>query len=71
MLLQPRGGALAQSIEDVLDALPDAMRTSVSSETHSAAVELTTGVHLSVRDAIDELGALREDISEPAATGST
>jgi glutamate---cysteine ligase / carboxylate-amine ligase len=63
MLLQPRGGALAQSIEDVLEALPDAMRTSVSSETHSAAVELTTGVHPSVGDAVKELGALREDIS--------
>jgi glutamate---cysteine ligase / carboxylate-amine ligase len=63
MLLQPQGGALAQSIETVLEALPDAMRTSVSSETHSAAVELTTGVHATVGDAIHELGALREDIS--------
>jgi gamma-glutamyl:cysteine ligase YbdK (ATP-grasp superfamily) len=59
MLLQPRGGALAQSIETVLEALPDAMRTSVSSETHSAAVELTTGVHATVADAVHELGALR------------
>ncbi len=63
MLLQPRGGALAQSIEAVLEALPDAMRTSVSSETHSAAVELTTGVHDSVGGAVDELGTLREDIA--------
>src|SRR5215217_5886596 len=63
MLLQPRGGALAQSIGKVLDALPQAMRSSVSSETHSAAVELTTRVHGRVQDAVLELGGLREDIS--------
>ena len=36
MLLQPQGGALAQSIAEVLEVLPEGLRTSVSSETHSA-----------------------------------
>jgi carboxylate-amine ligase len=63
MLLQPRGGALAQSIGEVLDALPAGLQTRVSSETHSAAVELTTGIHVGVPDAVAELGHLRRDIS--------
>jgi carboxylate-amine ligase len=63
MLLQPQGGALAQSIAEVLDALPDALRTRVSSETHSAAVELTTRVHERVAGAVAELGRLRREIA--------
>jgi glutamate---cysteine ligase / carboxylate-amine ligase len=63
MLLQPRGGALAQSIGAVLDVLPEDLHASVSSETHSAAVELTTGIHERVADAVGELGRLRRDIA--------
>jgi carboxylate-amine ligase len=63
MLLQPTGGALAQSISEVLEALPAGLEPSVSSETHSAAVELTTGIHGRVEDAIAELARLRGDIS--------
>jgi glutamate---cysteine ligase / carboxylate-amine ligase len=63
MLLQPTGGGLAQSIAAVLEALPDRLTSRVSSETHSAAVELTTGVHDRVGDAIEDLGRLRHDIA--------
>jgi carboxylate-amine ligase len=63
MLLQPHGGALAQSIGAVLEVLPEGLHASVSSETHSAAVELTTGVHEGVQGALAELGRLRQDIS--------
>ena len=48
MLLAPRGGTLAQSIGDVLAVLPEHLHGKVTSETHSAAVELTTGIHARV-----------------------
>jgi carboxylate-amine ligase len=64
MLLQPRGGALAQSIGEVLEALPDHLRPQVSSETHSAAVELTTGVHERVSGGVAELVRLRREIHD-------
>jgi carboxylate-amine ligase len=63
MLLQPASRALAQSIADVLSALPEGLHGSVSSETHSAAVELTTGVHARVDEAVADLGRLRRDIA--------
>jgi carboxylate-amine ligase len=63
MLLRPRGGTLAQSIGAVLDVLPEGLRASISSETHSAAVELTTGVHRRVDDAVADLWRLRRDIA--------
>ena len=62
MLLDPRTWALAPAIDDVLDAWPEATRDSVSSETHSSAVELRTGVHGNVAGAIAELGALRAQL---------
>jgi carboxylate-amine ligase len=67
MLLQPQGGALAQSIAEVLGALPDHLRPQVSSETHSAAVELTTGVHERVGGAVAELERLRHEIHDVLA----
>ena len=45
MLLDPRDWSLAPAIDDVLAALPEELRDHVSSETHSSAVELRTGVH--------------------------
>jgi carboxylate-amine ligase len=63
MLLQPAGGALAQSISVVLAALPERLDEGVSSETHSAAVELTTGVHERVDGALGELARLRRDLA--------
>jgi glutamate---cysteine ligase / carboxylate-amine ligase len=59
MLVYPGSWALAQAVEQVLQRLPDDLRAHVCSETHSSAVELTTGVHRSVADAVAELGSLR------------
>jgi len=59
MLLDPRDWTLAPAIDDVLAALPDALRDHVSSETHSSAVELRTGVHANVAGAVTELAAAR------------
>ena len=78
MLLDPRDWSLAPAIDDVLEALPEELRDHVSSETHSSAAELRTGVHARVGDAIAELGQLRAQLSavlEPlglaAATAGT
>jgi len=60
MLLDPgRGWALTPAIDAVLDAWPEDSRDSVSSETHASAVELRTGVHANVGDAVTELSQLR------------
>ena len=64
MLLDPRDWTLAPAIDDVLAALPDALRDHVSSETHSSAVELRTGVHANVAGAVTELAALRDQLGE-------
>jgi carboxylate-amine ligase len=63
MLLDPANGwALAPAIDDVLGAWPQETRDSVSSETHSSAVELRTGVHATVAGAIAELARLRAEL---------
>jgi glutamate---cysteine ligase / carboxylate-amine ligase len=63
MLLDPDSGwALAPAIDDVLAAWPQSTRDRVSSETHSSAVELRTGVHAGVREAVGELGELRAEL---------
>jgi len=60
MILDPaQGHALAPAIDDVLAAWPEELLDRVSSETHASAVELRTGVHATVGDAIAELGELR------------
>ena len=43
----------------VAEALPPDLRRSVSTETHAAALELQTGVHGTVAEAVAELGRLR------------
>jgi carboxylate-amine ligase len=63
MLLDPRTWALAPAIDEVLAAWPEATRDSASSETHSSAVELRTGVHGTVAAAIAELRALRAQLT--------
>ena len=63
MLLDPRDWTLAPAIDDVLAALPDELRDHVSSETHSSAAELRTGVHATVGEAIAELGHLRAQLN--------
>ena len=67
MLLDPRTWSLAPAIDEVLAAWPEATRDSASSETHSCAVELRTGVHSSVGDAIAELGSLRAQLTSVLA----
>jgi carboxylate-amine ligase len=64
MLLEPNGFALAQAIHEVLNDMPDALGEHITSETHSAAVELGTGVHRHVGAAVDQLGRLRLRLSE-------
>jgi len=64
MLLDTRDWTLAPAIDDVLAALPDALRDHVSSETHSSAVELRTGVHANVAGAVTELAALRDQLGD-------
>lgn len=62
MLLDPHTWALAPAIDEVLAAWPQDSRDSASSETHSSAVELRTGVHSTVADAIGELATLRAQL---------
>ncbi|MEA2244237.1 MAG: glutamate---cysteine ligase / carboxylate-amine ligase [Solirubrobacteraceae bacterium] len=65
MLLDPsRAWALSPAIDDVLAAWPEATRDHVSSETHSSAVELRTGVHPTAGDAVAELAELRAQLGE-------
>jgi carboxylate-amine ligase len=68
MLLDPSGWSLAQAIDDVLSVLPDDLRRHMSSETHSAAIELNTGVHRTVATAVHELGDLRCRLTEALGT---
>ena len=63
MLLHPGSWSLAQAIDDVLRVASPLEREQMSSETHSAAVELTTGVHRTVSSAVGELRALRTSLS--------
>ncbi|MEA2193620.1 MAG: glutamate---cysteine ligase / carboxylate-amine ligase, partial [Solirubrobacteraceae bacterium] len=63
MLLDPRTWALAPAIDDVLAAWPADTVDSASSETHSSAVELRTGVHATVGGAIAELRELRTQLT--------
>ena len=68
MLLDPRDWTLAPRIDDVLAVLPGALRGHVSSETHSSAAELRTGVHTTVGDAVRELGELRAQLNDVLAS---
>ena len=65
MLLDPsRDWALAQRIEDVLAALPAALASYLSAETHQAAIELMTDPHVSVSAAVAQLRSLREELGD-------
>ena len=68
MLLDPADWTLAPAIDKVLAALPDELRDHVSSETHSSAAELRTGVHATVGAAVGELGRLRAQLNEVVAS---
>ncbi len=63
MLVAPDADwALSPAIDEVLDAWPAQTREHVSSETHSSAVELRTGVHATVGDALTEMAELRSEL---------
>lgn len=63
MLVDPdRDWALSPAIDDVLDAWPEETRKHVSSETHSSVVELRTGVHATVAEAMAEMCELRAEL---------
>ncbi len=63
MLLHPYSWALAGAIDVLLPRLPEELRGKVVSETHSAAVELNTGVHATVAGAVGELRDLRSRLA--------
>ena len=64
MLVEPEGWCLAQKIDEVMSVLPDHIRDHVSPETHSATLELATGVNGTVGTAASELVQLRESMSD-------
>ncbi|HUR83971.1 MAG TPA: YbdK family carboxylate-amine ligase [Solirubrobacteraceae bacterium] len=63
MLVDPeRGWALSPAINEVLDAWPEHVSEHASSETHSSAVELRTGVHATVAEAVVQMAELRTEL---------
>jgi glutamate---cysteine ligase / carboxylate-amine ligase len=59
MLLNPHDWSLAQQIDRVLPRLPAAMAEHVTRETHTSALELSTGVHPTADGVLGELRSLR------------
>ena len=64
MLLEPRGWALDSRSDEVLAALPEAMRGRTAAETHGSALELATHPHAEIRSASAELTELRSGLAE-------
>jgi glutamate---cysteine ligase / carboxylate-amine ligase len=67
MLLDPRDWSLAFRSDQVIAGLKPDVRDRVTPETHAAVMEVTTGVHRGVADAIAELGALRRSLARSLA----
>jgi glutamate---cysteine ligase / carboxylate-amine ligase len=78
MLLRPTTWMLAPVIDDVLPALAPELAAHVSAETNASMLELATGVHTDVGDAVEELaylrGRLRDELGSlglaPATAGT-
>jgi carboxylate-amine ligase len=64
MLLDQLSWALAHRIDSVLPRLPHGRTASFTAETHGSALEIQTGVHGTIPDAIEELTALRRELDE-------
>jgi len=62
MLLDRMTWMLAHRIDSVLPRLPSAGESRFTAETHGSALEIQTGVHHSVGDAIAELAGLRQEL---------
>jgi glutamate---cysteine ligase / carboxylate-amine ligase len=67
MLLDPDGWSLAFRSDEVRAALPAELRDRVTLETHAAVMEIATGVHSRVGDAVGELVRLRERVARALA----
>jgi glutamate---cysteine ligase / carboxylate-amine ligase len=67
MLLDPRDWSLAFRSEEVIAGLGPDLRDRVTPETHAAVMEVTTGVHRRVADAVAELAGLRWKLSRALA----
>jgi carboxylate-amine ligase len=67
MLLDPRDWSLAYRSDEVKAALPPDLRDRVTLETHAAVMEIATGVHRRVGDAVTELAQLRDKLSRALA----
>ena len=67
MLLDPRDWSLAFRSDQVIAELPPDLRDRVTPETHAAVMEVTTGVHRRVSDAVAELAELRRRMSRALA----
>ena len=63
MLLDAEDWSLAYAADDVMADVPPDLRERVSLETHAAVMELATGVHSHVSDAVAELASLRAQLS--------
>jgi carboxylate-amine ligase len=62
MLLDELTWALAHRIDSVLPRLPHGSTSSFTAETHGSALEIQTGIHTNIPEAIDELAALRTEL---------
>jgi carboxylate-amine ligase len=69
MLVRPGAWELAQDGDAVLEGISPGMAPHVRAETHAAALELATGVHGRVSEAIIELSRLRGSLSSELAGG--
>lgn len=67
MLLDPRDWSLAYRSDEVLAGLGPDLRGRVTPETHAAVMEVTTGIHGRVADAVAELAGLRRELSRTLA----
>jgi carboxylate-amine ligase len=67
MLLEPNDWSLSFRSDEVHAALPADLRDRVTLETHAAVMEITTGVHRRVGDAVSELAQLRDRVARALA----
>jgi carboxylate-amine ligase len=67
MLLEPDRWSLAFRSDEVLATLPAGLRERVTLETHAAVMEIATGVHRRVGDAVSELAELRAQVARALA----
>jgi glutamate---cysteine ligase / carboxylate-amine ligase len=64
MLLDPADWSLSHCADELIPSLPEELEGRIKRETHAAVVELATGVHASVADAVEELRWLRARLGE-------